>query len=217
MKKYAPLQLLSLFTCLLGVPCGAIAQSWEAGVSGGYSFSRNLNVSNGSASGSMGLAPGFAVGGLLGNDTFRYVGGEVRYTFLQDDLRVSSSGAKVSFGAQSHAVHYDVLVHAASKEASVRPFLAAGAGADFFRGTGAQSGYQPLSNLVLLSHTTQVKPLVSVGGGVKIRLSARSLFRLDFRDYLTPFPDKLLALPSNSHGSGWLNHFILMAGISATF
>ena len=100
------------------------------------------------------------------------MGGEARYTYQSDDLRVSSGAVKAKASAQSNAFHYDVLIHATSKESSVRPFFAVGAGMKFYRGTGAEPAFQPLSNLVVLTHTNEAQPLISVGGGVKFQCRA---------------------------------------------
>jgi hypothetical protein len=47
-------------------------------------------------------------------------------------------------------------------------------------------------------------------------VSRRVLVRLDFRDYATPFPDKLLASPTARTG-GWMHDFVLMVGVSGLF
>ena len=36
------------------------------------------------------------------------IGGEIRYTFLQNDMKLESGSAKATFGAQAHAIHYDL-------------------------------------------------------------------------------------------------------------
>ena len=104
-----------------------------------------------------------------------------------------------------------------SMDSPVRPFLAAGAGVKFYQGTGAEPAFQPLSNLVVLSHTTEAQPLVSVGGGVKFRVAKHALLRVDFRDYATPLPTNLLAVPGNSKLRGWIHDFVFLAGVSTTF
>src|ERR1051325_1719250 len=136
---------------LLMMPLASMlsAQSWEVGAGGGYGFYRNVNVSSANVSGKAGFASGVAFSALLGNQVNRWIGGEARYTYRMDDMQVSSGSTKAKAGAESHAIHYDVLVHAATKESRVRPFLAAGAGVKFYRGTGAEPAYQPLSNLVV--------------------------------------------------------------------
>jgi hypothetical protein len=194
-----------------------LAQSWEVGGSAGYGMSKDLDVTNGSLSGKAGFRPGVAFGGLLGNQMNRWVGGEARYTYRANDMRVRSGSTEARLGANSHALHYDVLIHASSKESKVRPFLAVGAGAKYYRGTGREVSFQPLSNLVVLTHTNELQPLISVGGGIKFKVGRYSLFRLDFRDYATPLPDTLLAPYPGSKISGWVHDFVFLAGISAAF
>ena len=199
------------------LPCLLPAQNWEVGAAGGYGFYRQSSVTSGSLKGSAGFDSGFAAGALLGNQMNRYVGGEARYTFRKDDLQVSSGSTKATAVAQSHALHYDVLIHGAEMGSPVRPFLAAGAGVKWFRGTGAEQVFQPLSNLVVLTHTSEAQPLVSVGGGVKISVSKRALLRLDFRDYATPLPNNLLATPATAKIGGWVHDFVFLVGISSVF
>lgn len=203
--------LMIPFSCLL------YGQSWEFGGSAGYGLYKDVNATAGSISGKAGFEPGVAFGASLGDNITRLIGGEVRYTYRTDDLRVSSGSTKATAGGQSHAIHYDVLIHAASKESPVRPFLAAGAGVKLYRGTGAEPAFQPLSNLVVLTHTTEAQPLISMGGGVKFSVSRRALVRLDFRDYATPLPNNLLAAPSGSKVSGWMHDLVFLVGISTVF
>jgi hypothetical protein len=194
-----------------------LGQGWEVGGAAGFGVYRNASVTAGTASGSAGFGSGVALGGILGNRMNRWVSGEARYTYRSDDLEVSSGSANAKASAQSHAVHYDVLVHASAKDSAVRPFLAAGAGVKYYRGTGAEPVYQPLSNLVVLTHTSELQPLISVGGGVKFKVSRQALLRLDFRDYITPVPTNLLAAPPGSMISGWLHDFVFLVGVSNVF
>jgi hypothetical protein len=192
-------------------------RKWEVGGTTGYGLYRDVTVTSGTASGSAGFASGVAFGGLFGNEINSLVGGEARYTYRSDDLQVSSGSTKAKAAAQSHAIHYDVLIHGASKESPVRPFVAVGAGVKLYRGTGAEPAFQPLSNLVVLSHTNEAQPLISVGGGVKFSVSRRALLRVDFRDYATPVPTSLLATPRGSQISGWMHDFVLLVGVSTVF
>src|SRR5690349_17703260 len=210
------MRMLSRFLILMTpLACLLPGQTWEVGGAGGYGASRDLSVAAGSANGSAGLSPGFAFGALLGNQISRRIGGEVRYTYRSNDLRVSSGSTKATAGAESHAIHYDVLIHAASGEAPVRPFLAAGAGVRLYRGTGSEPSFQPLGNLVVLTHTNEAQPLISIGGGVKFSIARHAILRLDFRDYATPLPTSLLAAPPNSKIRGWVHDFVFLIGISA--
>jgi hypothetical protein len=208
---------LGLLTLLLPFQGLLLAQNWEVGGSAGYNVNRNLDAVGPTISGKAGFAPGVAFGAYLGNNSSRHIGGEVRYTYLAEDLKVTSGSAEAKAGAQSHALHYDVLVHATSRDSAVRPFLAVGGGVKLFRGTGTEPAFQPLSSLVVLTRTTQAEPLISVGAGVKFKVSRKALFRIDFRDYATPTPDKLLATPRATTINGWMHDLVGLVGISAAF
>ncbi len=191
-----------------------MGQSWEVGGSAGYGLYRNVNIP--AASGTTGFTPGFAFGGVFGNQTKTRFGGEVRYTYRAGEMKVSSGSTEAKASAESHAIHYDVLIHSTAKEDSIRPFLAVGAGVKVFRGTGVEPAFQPLSNLIVLTHTTQPEALLSVGGGIKIPVSRGVHIRLDFRDYASPVPEKLLASPT-SKTTGWLHDFVFLVGASKVF
>ena len=209
--------ILSPIALLFGLPCLVLGQHWDVGADGGYGFLRDVSVTSGSATGMAGFSPGVAFGAVLGNQMNRLVGGEIRYTYRADDLRVSSGSTEAKVTGQSHALHYDVLIHATSRESPVRPFLAIGGGVKFYRGTGAEASYQPLSNLVVLTHTSEAQPLISVGGGVKFAVTKRALVRLDFRDYATPLPTSLLATPGNNKIGGWMHDFVFLVGVGTAF
>ncbi len=201
---------------LLPLPCLVLAQQeWEVGGSAGYGLYHNVHIPN--ADGTTGFTPGVAFGGVFGNNATKRIAGEVRYTYRLGDLKVSSGSTEAKASGESHAIHYDVLLHATSKESSVRPFLAAGAGVKVFRGTGAEPAFQPLSNLIVLTHTTQAEPLLSFGGGIKIPVSRGVQMRLDFRDYASPVPDALLASPTGTKVTGWLHDFVFLIGVSKVF
>ena len=56
---------------------------------------------------------------------------------------------------------------------------------------------------MILTHANQTVPLISAGGGLKFRVAKHAQVRIDFRDYMTPLPDQLLAvLPSGSTPAG---------------
>lgn len=205
-----PYVLAVLFT----LPCAA--QSWEVGGTAGYDLYRDAAVT-GATSGTAGFAPGYALGATVGNDLYRFLGGEVRYTYLAGDLKVASGNVSAQASGHAQAIHYDLLVHGGSKESLIRPFLAAGAGVKIFSGTGREAAYQPLADLLVLTHATQTEPLISFGGGIKITLSRRVLLRFDVRDYLTPVPDRLLAAPPNVRVSGWIHDLVFLAGVSRVF
>jgi hypothetical protein len=205
------------FITLLAVAPVALAQKWEVGVGGGGSFSTSQTFKNAAGNADAGFSNGLAVSAWLGNNTASTISGELRYDYEHTNLKLSSGGTNVSFGAMTNAIHYDVVLHFAPSESHIRPFLAAGGGVKMFTGTGQEQEFQPLSNVALLTKTSEVKPLVSVGGGVKVSLSPGVQLRLEAHDYLTPFPKNVIAPAPGSTVGGWLQDFVVMAGISFSF
>jgi hypothetical protein len=211
-------QFLSItFWMLLASAPAAFAQKWEVGVAGGGSFYTSKTFQNAIGNADAGVSNGFAVSAWLGNNTSAVAGGELRYDFERSDLKLSSGGTNVNFGGQTHAVHYDFLYHFAPSEAHVRPFVAGGGGVKVYQGTGAEQPFQPLSNIALLTKTSQIEPLISVGGGVKVSIAQSVQLRLEAHDYLTPFPKNVIAPAQGSKVGGWLSDFVVMAGLSFTF
>jgi hypothetical protein len=191
------------------------AQRWEFGAGAGGSFYTSQSVTNAAASGQAGFAPGLVATAYLGHNMYRHLSGEIRYAYGRNDLELSSGSAKVNFGGQSHAVFYEFLVHSAPVGAKVRPFVAAGGGVKMYQGTGTETTYQNLSNLALLTKTQEWKGLVSFGGGLKYQLSQRTALRVEFRDYLTQFPTKVIAPNRGSTLGGWIHNLVPM--VSLTF
>jgi hypothetical protein len=211
------MRFLNVLTLLLPLPCLMTGQQWEVGGSAGYGLYRDVKVTAGTVTGNAGFASGVAYGGVFGNQMNQWVGGEARYTFRSNDLRVSSGSTEAKLKAQSHAIHYDVLIHAKKIESPIRPFAAIGAGVKYYRGIGAERSVQPLSNLVVLTHTSEAQPLISAGGGVKFSLSRNAILRLDARDYFTPLPNNLLATPGSTRIGGWMHDFVFLVGVSSVF
>jgi hypothetical protein len=187
------------------------------GAAAGFGIMRNATISNLSGSASAGVDDRFAAGVVFGQDLYQHLGGEVRYTFRDDDLVLKSGGSKVNMDGESHLVQYDMLFHATGKSSRIRPYAAAGGGIRWFLGTGHEYVNQPLGNFALLTKTDEVKPLLSVGGGVRVRVGGRMDIRLDFRDYISPFPQRLFATAPGARIHGWLNDLVPFAGVSWLF
>jgi outer membrane protein with beta-barrel domain len=194
----------------------AWAQKWEfgGGVGGGFYSSRDVTAPGGSAAAK--IQTNLAGSAWLGN-TKEHWGGELRYDYQTGDLQLSQGSNQAVFGAKSQAFHYDLLLHLTGSEATIRPFVAAGAGIKIFHGTGTETAFQPLSDFALLTKAQDLTPLVSVGGGVKIRISSHAQLRLDVHDYLTPFPKQVIAPAANAKLSGWLQDIVPMAGLAFLF
>jgi hypothetical protein len=194
------------------------AQQYEIGGAVGGAFAKNGTVSSpaGSAAAGFNTGAGFSV--LLGNSMYPSLGGEVRMTMLRQDLKLSAGGVEPTFGAQSYALHYDLLFQLPKGRSKVRPFAAAGGGFKLYRGTGKEAAYQPLgSSFAYLTKTQQWEPMASVGGGVKVEIAPRMLLRAEFRDYITPFPKKVIAPAPGAKASGWVNNIVPLIGISFLF
>jgi hypothetical protein len=195
----------------------AFAQRYEFGVHGGISMYDKKTVSNARGSADAGFKMGYAAGFTLGQNMYEHIGGEIRYTFLHNEMKLESGSTKATFASQAHAIHYDFLIHATDTKAAIRPYVAVGGGIKQFRGTGAEQVFQPLSNVAILTKTTDLRPMASVGGGVKVKLTDKLWLRLDVHDYLTQFPKNVIAPNSGSSVGGWLNNIVGTGGITFTF
>ena len=193
----------------------ALAQKWEIGGGAGGSFYTGKTVTRNSLSADAKFDSGWGATGYVSHNMFNRVGGEIRYAFLKNDAKLSSGSSKALFGANAHAVHYDVLIHATGSDSAIRPFVAVGGGIKVFQGTGKEVVAQPLGNLAFLTKTSEYKPLLTFGAGVKLNVSRRVGFRVEVKDYFSQFPKEVIAPASGSKLSGdWIHNFVAMASIS---
>ena len=207
--------LLSLTLVIIFAPVVA-AQKWEFGGAAGGGFYTSQDLTSPAGTGSAKIATGIAASAWLANNSSRLWGGELRYDYQMGDLELSSRSTKATFGAQSHGLHYDFVLHTTGSEARVRPFVAFGGGIKVYQGTGTEVVSQPLNELGLLTKGTDTRPMASVGAGVKI--NARHLgFRVEVHDFLTPFPNKVIAPAQNASIGGWLHDLVVSFGLSLLF
>jgi len=211
--KHFSLPLILALACAPAV----LAQKWEVGVGIGGAFNNAQKFTNAIGTADASLSNGLAASAWLGNNLHGRIGGEVRYDYEMTNLRLSSGGTTATFGANTQAVHYDFLFHFTSQEASIRPFVSAGAGVKFFHGTGMETATQPLQGIALLTKTSETKGLVSVGGGIKFNLNRMLQLRVEAHEYITPFPTKVIAPALGSKTSGWLMDFVPMGALAITF
>jgi hypothetical protein len=208
---------LILIPVLASVSVVAFAQKWEVGAVGGGSFYTKTDVTLNDSSVDAKFAPSFAAGFILGQEIGRYLGGEIRYLYQRNDAQLSGKGSDIKFGAQSHTIHYDFLLHFSPPGNKTRPYIAFGAGIKQFRGTGDETLTQPLSNYALLTRSSDVTPVVSVGAGVKFRVSPKAQVRVEVRDFISPAPTKVITPNRGALLDGWLHNFVPMVGISYVF
>ena len=68
---------------------------WEVGAAGGFGFMRNATINNPTGRVSAGFDNRFAAGGVIGQDLYQHFGGEVRYTFRDNDLVLATHGRSI--------------------------------------------------------------------------------------------------------------------------
>ena len=193
----------------------ALAQKWEIGGGAGGSFYTAKTVTRASLSAEAKFKSGWGATGYVGHNMYSRVGGELRYSFLKNDAKLSSGSSQALFGANAHAIHYDVLLHATKAGSAIRPFVAVGGGIKVFQGTGKEVVAQPLGNLAFLTKTSEYKPLLTFGAGVKLNVSKRVGFRVEVKDYFSQFPKDVIAPASGAKLSGdWIHNFVAMVSIS---
>jgi hypothetical protein len=198
----------------------AFCSAAEVGILGGYGIPVvSMTATAGGTSANAGFQSGAGVGALIGDDwgKSKVLGGEVRYLFLVDDLKVSQGGTQATMSAHSHLFHYDLLFHARPPRSPIRPFVAVGGGARLIQATEAPQVYQPLSQYALLTNTTEAVPLISVGGGIKFRVSPRINLRAEVRDYISPSLSDVIAASPGASLHGWIHEIVPMAALTYTF
>jgi len=192
----------------------AMAQKWEFGVGAGGGFYTGQDVKLGSDSASAKFKTNVAVSTWVGNNISEKVGGELRYSYQLGDMQLKRNSSEAVFGAESHTVNYNCLLYTQPSEAKVRPFVSAGAGMKFYRGTGTETITQPLSQFALLTKANDLTGVVSVGGGVKMRLGSRAWLRFDVYDYMSPFPKQVIVPNVGASVEGWMHDIVPMVSIS---
>jgi len=190
------------------------AQQWEIGAGAGYGIYRNVSVDAPAGVATAGVRNRFAITAVFGEDLYRYVSGEFRYAYQDGDPFLQSGSVKANVQGQSHAFNYDLLFHTRARGARLRPFFAAGIGAKLFRVTGPENPNQALSDIARLRANDEFRPLVTAGGGVKLRMAHNLLLRLEFLDYIAPFPKKVIQPAPLGTARGILHQFTPMIGLS---
>jgi len=193
------------------------AQPREIGFLGGGGVSNGLPVGGAPLAATAGFGTGPTFGILVGQDLYSHWSGEIRYGFERREFKVTSGGASATFAGQAHAFHYDLVYQRRLRTSAVRPYLAFGGGAILFRGTGQETAYRPLMEDAYLTRTQQLKPMATVGGGWKIQTGHRMQVRIDFRDEIARFPEKIVAAAPGRKTGGWLHSLVPSIGVSWLF
>ncbi len=189
------------------------AQQWEFGGMGGGTFLNNVGVTAPTGGATAGFANGAAFGGWVGYNSYKHIGGELHYNYLQSNLKLTGAGTSAQFNGVSHAIHYDVIFHTAQRGAKAQFYVAVGGGVKVFRGTGTESAYQPLYQYGYFTKTQEFKPMGTIAAGVKVRLAPHVFLRTEIRDYITAFPTAIIAPPPGVKYGTLLNDVVPMAGV----
>jgi hypothetical protein len=206
---------LILSVVILAAATAASAQEWEFGAVGGGSLLSDVSVSGPAGKATAGFAPGAAFGAFFGENLYKHLTGEIRYEYLQSDLRLSSGGQTTApFSGAEQAVHFDMVYHTNRKESRTQFFASLGGGVKVFRGTGEPQAYQALSQFGYLTQTQDVKPMVSVGAGLTYQLAPRIFLRAEIRDFITAFPTQLITPAPGMKFGSLLNDIVPLVGIT---
>lgn len=206
--------LLRSILVLTVAAAASFAQQWEFGGAGGGSFLNTVAVSGGSGSATAGFQAGAVFSGYVGHSQYKHLGGELRYAYLQSNLKLKSGAAQATFSGMSHAIHYDLIFKTTKNSGKVQLFAALGGGMKAFRGTGKEAAYQPLSQFGYFTKTQELKPMASVGAGVKVALTKKVFLRAEFRDYITSFPKEIITpAPGTKYGTV-LHDLVPMVGLA---
>ncbi len=209
--------ILILFALYLAATPAA-AQRWELGIgAGGGIYSSEIVTNRRGDTAEAGFSAGPLLTVHLGQTTRGAWGGEIRYTWQRNALRLENGSTTATLAGQSHAIHYDVLYHFARPESKVRPYAAGGAGAKYFEGTGTEVAIQPLNQFAFLTRTGEWQPLVTVAGGIKIQASRRIQIRLEARDWMTPVPRQILTPAPGATLGGWLHDLAVLGILTLSF
>jgi hypothetical protein len=176
---------------------GCCGQGWEFGVAAGYGFYRGGSVFAPGGKVQAGVRNRFAVSAFVAENR----------EWIAGSLRTNIQG-------QSHAFHYDLVAYLRAPSGRIRPFLAAGLGAKLYEITGPENPEAPLQAVARLRSRDQFTFLASGGGGVKLGLRRGLSLRVDFRDYMTPFPKRLVEPAPRATPRGIFHQFTPLVGVS---
>ncbi len=126
------MKVLVLAALMIAAPAAGLAQRWEFGADGGAGVLNNVSATSTAGSATAGFAPGFAVGAFAGESLYAHISGEMKYEYMQSDLRLSSGGQTAQFSGAAHAIHFDFLFHTGTEKSPAQFLAAAGGGVKVF-------------------------------------------------------------------------------------
>ncbi|MBL0157190.1 MAG: hypothetical protein IPP47_08830 [Bryobacterales bacterium] len=96
----------------------------------------------------------------------------------------------------------------------MRPYVLAGGGMKQYTGTGGTSIMQPFISTVVLTNTSEWKPLVTAGGGIRVVLNPKLHLRAEVLTYMTQVPTKIIT-PVLGKVDGW--YFDIVPSINISY
>ena len=190
----------------------AYGQKWEVGAGGGASFYNSKTITGGPTDVAAKFKPGYGFTGYFGQIGNK-VGGEVRYTFLSNDMELSNGGNSFTMGGRSQSIQYNFIYYFSDKESKLRPYVSGGGGMKQYTGKGTNSAFQPFMASAVLTNTSEWKPLVSAGGGVRYSMSPKMQLRAEVLAYMTQAPTQVIT-PVLGSISGWYFDIVPMVTLS---
>jgi len=208
---------ISLVILLTASPVACQAQNWEVGGAGGYGWYINPSISLPAGSAQAGYPAKTALSAILGNNMYRYLGGELRYVFRFGGPELKLGNVQSNLNGYTNVIVYDFVIHMRPKDDRLRPYFAGGAGIKIFTGTDTPGLRQPLSEFARLQEHTDVEPAISAGAGVKYRFKRHAQFRVDFRTYFSPLPKSIFRKSPPAAIHGWIFDYLPMVGFDYVF
>ncbi len=198
--------------------CASFAQpEWQFGGSIGYGAYRNASIYAPDGKLRAGVRNRFAAGFWVTEDSFEHISGELRYTYQDGDPFLAAGGTQTNVQGQSHAAHYDVLVHLRRLGSRVRPYLSFGAGVKVYRVTGPPNPSAPFASIGSLTGRDEAKFVAVPGAGVIVRVRPGLVMRFDLRDYITGFPKHLIAPVPLATARGFLQQITPLVSVGYSF
>ena len=196
-----------------GMAPSAFGQRFEVGAGGGASFYNKRTVTGTSTSVEAGFKSGYNFTGYLGQLGNR-LGGELRYSYASNEMELNGGGKSFAMSGHTQAIHYDLAFYFNDKKAKIRPYLLAGGGMKQYSGTNSTAILQPFMSTVVLTNTSEWKPLITAGGGIRVVLNPKLHLRAEVLTYMTQVPTKIIT-PVQGKLSGW--YFDIMPTISLSY
>lgn len=190
----------------------AWGQRWEVGAGGGASIynTRTIEASTGDVQAK--FKPGYAFSGYLGQLGSR-VGGEIRYTYEGNSMELSGRGKSVTMSGRSQSIQYDVSYYFGSPKSKTRFYVLGGGGIKQYTGTGSSDAAQSLMSTAVLTATSEWKPLVTGGAGVRHEIGKNLSLRAEVLVYMSEAPKNVIT-PTGGTLSGWYMNIVPMVGLS---